>query len=136
VDVAIDSSGKDSIQSCIRSLSEDGPLLVFGSTTGGINWDELRKQKYFIETGMVNQQDLKEAARYHTDQQLKPIIEDPFLSLSTVSKNRINTLLRYRENKKNSLNHFGVLSKISAISLPGYLFKERVNTKRKTSSWH
>ncbi|MBM7661318.1 NADPH:quinone reductase-like Zn-dependent oxidoreductase [Bacillus mesophilus] len=81
VDVSIDSSGKDSIESSTLSLAENGRLLVFGSTTGGINWDELRKQKYFVETGMVNQQDLQEAVTYYTEQQLKPIISSKIYSL-------------------------------------------------------
>lgn len=53
VDVVIDSSGKDSIESSIKSLAENGRLLVFGSTTGGIDWEKLQNEDYFVETGMV-----------------------------------------------------------------------------------
>lgn len=74
VDVVVDSSGKDSINSSMGSLAEKGRLLVFGSTTGGIDWEELRKQSYFVETEMVAQADLEDALAFYAEKELHPIL--------------------------------------------------------------
>ncbi|MHC0036245.1 zinc-dependent alcohol dehydrogenase family protein [Pseudoneobacillus sp. C159] len=76
VNVAIDSSGKDSIDSSIQSLAKDGRLLVFGSTTGGIDWEVLRKNHHFVETGMVSQKDLEEALVYYSEKEMHPILSE------------------------------------------------------------
>jgi zinc-binding alcohol dehydrogenase/oxidoreductase len=81
VDVAIDSSGKDSIESSIQSLAENGRLLVFGSTTGWIDWDGLRKTNYFVETGMVNQKDLEDALQYYDENKMHPILSEKIYRL-------------------------------------------------------
>ncbi|HYK74149.1 MAG TPA: zinc-binding dehydrogenase [Pseudoneobacillus sp.] len=74
VDVVVDSSGKESIDSSIQSLAKNGRLLVFGSTTGGIDWEKLQAEEYFVETEMVNQQDLEAAIHYYSERQLHPIL--------------------------------------------------------------
>lgn len=74
VDVVVDSSGKDSINSSIQSLAEKGRLLVFGSTTGGIDWEDLQRHDYFVETGMVNQADLEEALAFYAEKKMLPIL--------------------------------------------------------------
>lgn len=80
-DVVIDSNGKDSINISINSLSKNGRLLVFGSTTGRINWDELRGKSYFVETGMVDQAQLQEALHYYTNEKLHPILSERIYKL-------------------------------------------------------
>jgi zinc-binding alcohol dehydrogenase/oxidoreductase len=81
VDVVVDSSGKDSIKSSVESLAENGRLLVFGSTTGGIDWQELSKQSYFVETGMVGQEELEEAFNFYSVMKLRPILSDKIYKL-------------------------------------------------------
>lgn len=80
-DVVIDSSGKDSLPSSLQSLAPDGRLLVFGSTTGGIDWEELRTKDFFVETGMVPQADLEDAARFYAEHKLRPILSEKVYSL-------------------------------------------------------
>ncbi|MFE8701348.1 NAD(P)-dependent alcohol dehydrogenase [Cytobacillus sp. FJAT-54145] len=74
VDVVVDSSGKNSIPSSIKSLAKNGRLLVFGSTTGGIDWNELKNKDFFVETGMVPQTDLEEALTFYAEHKLRPIL--------------------------------------------------------------
>jgi zinc-binding alcohol dehydrogenase/oxidoreductase len=81
VDVVVDSSGKDSINSSIGSLAEKGRLLVFGSTTGGIDWEELSKQSYFVETEMVGQADLEAALAFYAEKKLHPILSQKVYGL-------------------------------------------------------
>ncbi|MFD2444947.1 zinc-binding alcohol dehydrogenase family protein [Bacillus sp. CGMCC 1.16607] len=81
VDVVIDSSGKDSIESSIKSLTPNGRLLVFGSTTGGVDWEKLKNEKYFVETGMVQQHDLEEALQFYAERELRPVLSQKVYSL-------------------------------------------------------
>ncbi|HLO12005.1 MAG TPA: NAD(P)-dependent alcohol dehydrogenase [Pseudoneobacillus sp.] len=74
VDVVVDSSGKESIDSSIQSLAENGRLLVFGSTTGGIDWEGLQQKDYFVETEMVKQEELEEALQFYAEKELRPIL--------------------------------------------------------------
>jgi NADPH:quinone reductase-like Zn-dependent oxidoreductase len=81
VDVVVDSSGKDSINSSIGSLAETGRLLVFGSTTGGIDWEDLQKRDYFVEAGMVDQADLEKALEFYSEKMLHPILSQKLYRL-------------------------------------------------------
>jgi zinc-binding alcohol dehydrogenase/oxidoreductase len=82
VDVVIDSSGKDSLESSIGALAEKGRLLVFGSTTGGIDWESLSQTDYFIETGMVSQEELQKAMDFYSDKKLQPVLSEKVYELA------------------------------------------------------
>ncbi|MDP4170456.1 MAG: zinc-binding dehydrogenase, partial [Bacillota bacterium] len=80
VDAVIDSSGKDSIESSIQSLSEKGRLLIFGSSTGSFN-KEILNTVNSLETGMVSQADLKNALSFYAEHEIHPVLSPKIYSL-------------------------------------------------------
>jgi NADPH:quinone reductase-like Zn-dependent oxidoreductase len=79
-DIVIDSSGKDSIESSLQALAENGRLFRFGSSTGGVQNDQL-EHVHCVETGMVHQKELEKALVFYEKHQLHPILHDKVYSL-------------------------------------------------------
>lgn len=81
VDVAVDSSGKDSFKNSVSSLRKGGRIISFGITTGVMDinfFDLISKQASVITSNMFGKEELEEAINFYTRHELRPIIQDVF----------------------------------------------------------
>lgn len=79
-DAVIDGNGKGSIESSIQSLSDYGRLLLFGSSSGPIEKEQIENVNYLF-TGMVAQADLEAALSFYEEYEIRPIMSQRVYSI-------------------------------------------------------